>query len=232
LWQSLALQKNQKIDWKALQGRSLLTQQVNPVYTELSSRLLQSEMEVNTLVPRGTQLSQELVRMSETIQELDTTLNADKAAREKLLQEREAGQAKLKTQRETELTVLTRERDLKKTVLTRERENQFDTLTRQQKQELDAIERERDSRLAQLDRQIARLKDLYGELAKNYNQATMAKAQQEVEDVRLGATAVPPDHPAPRGLATKSMLALIVGGIMGLFVAVIREVVAAAESET
>jgi capsular polysaccharide biosynthesis protein len=233
LWQALALQKNQKMDWKALQGRSLLTQEVNPVYTELSSRLAQVEMKVNTLAPRGMQLSQELARMSATIQELDTAFNADKAEQEKLRQEREAGLAKLKTQREAELTVLTRERDLKQSALTKERETQFASfsrerdlkqnaltrerdlkqsaltkerenqlagLTRQQKQELDAIGRERDNRLAQLDRQIARLKELHGELAKNYNQATLAKAQQEVEDVRLGAAAVPPDRPAPRGL--------------------------------
>jgi len=113
-----------------------------------------------------------------------------------------------------------------------ERNIQLEILTRQSKQELDALARERDNRLAQLDRDVGRLKGLHDDLAKNYNQATLAKAQQEVEDVRLGAAAVPADLPAPRGLAVKSLLALVVGGMIGLFAAVISDAVATAESGT
>ena len=162
------------------------------------------------MVPRSTQLAQELERLSVVLRNLDTSLRADETALEKLQLERGAGLGKLSAERDTRL----------------------DILMRQRQQELDAITRERDNRLAQFDRDIGRLQGLYSELAKNYNQATLAKAQQEIEDVRLGAAAVPPDHPAPRGLATKSALALVIGGIVGLFAAAIRDVMAAARSET
>jgi len=188
LWESLALQK-----LESLQGRSLHTQEVNPIYTELSSRLSQIELEISALSPRSSQLVQEFA-----------------ADLEKLQREREAGLSKLKEQRNTELA----------------------TLEREKKQELDTIARERDTRLAQSDRNITQQKALYDELAKNYNQATLAKAQQEMEDVRLGAAAVPSDRPAPRGLAIKSLLALVVGGMIGLFAAVISDAVATAESGT
>src|SRR5262249_34960597 len=147
LWQSLALQKNHKVDWKALQGRSLLTQQVNPVYSELSSRVAQLELEVNTLVPRGTQLAQELTRLSGTIRELEAALNVDKAEREKLEGERETGLAKLKTQRETELAVLTRERELKQSALTRERDTQLASFSSERELKQGALTKERDTQL-------------------------------------------------------------------------------------
>jgi capsular polysaccharide biosynthesis protein len=213
LWQMLAKggdSRGKDVDWKSLQGRSLLTQEINPVYSELNSRKAQIEREVSAKVPRSTQLAQELERLSVVLRSLDTSVRADEAALEKLELERGAGLGKLSAERDARL----------------------DILMRQRQQELDAITRERANRLAQLGRDIGRLQGLYSELAKNYNQATLAKAQQEVEDVRLGAAAVPPDYPAPRGLATKSLLALIIGGIVGLFAAVIRDVAAAARSET
>jgi len=210
LWQMLAKGKGNRsteVDWKSLQGRSLLTQEINPVYTELSSRKSQIEREVNAMIPRSMQLTQELERFSTVLHNLDTAVRTDEAALEKLKLEHDAGLERLATERSVQLEVL----------------------TRQSKQELDALTRERDNRLAQLDRDIERLKRLYDDLAKNYNQATLAKAQQEVEDVRLGAAAVPPDYPASRRIAMKSVLALLVGGMLGLFAAVIGDAVATAE---
>ena len=88
LWESLALQK-----LESLQGRSLHTQEVNPIYTELSSRLSQIELEISALSPRSSQLVQEFA-----------------ADLEKLQREREAGLSKLKEQRNTELATLEREK--------------------------------------------------------------------------------------------------------------------------
>ena len=78
-------------------------------------------------------------------------------------------------------------------------------------------------RVAQLSRDVDHEQELYAELAKAYNQAVLAKAQENVEDVRLGAPAVPPETPKPRGGATKALVAAILGGMLGLFIALVRE---------
>jgi uncharacterized protein involved in exopolysaccharide biosynthesis len=44
-----------------------------------------------------------------------------------------------------------------------------------------------------------------------------------VEDVRIGSPAVPPDSARPRGTALKALLAAIIGGMLGLLIAVVRE---------
>jgi uncharacterized protein involved in exopolysaccharide biosynthesis len=74
-----------------------------------------------------------------------------------------------------------------------------------------------------MDRDIAQQRDLLAELTKNYNQAALAKGQQGMEDVRIGAPAAPPDHPLARGGVVKTLVGLIVGGCLGIGVALVRE---------
>ena len=97
-------------------------------------------------------------------------------------------------------------------------------LSRQQQRELGELKREHTLQLGQLERDVAHQQALYAELATNANQAALAKAQQDVEDVRLGAPAMSIDRPLPRGTRLKTILALFVGGLIGLLVAVLREV--------
>jgi len=201
LWQSTSGEKKNAPTWESLQGRSLQTQEVNPVFIDLASRLSRLETEVKALTPRAAQLAERLIEMSDQLQLLAREAGSGRAAIERLTREREAGLARLVDART----------------------NQLNELTRQRERELGEIQRARDTRLSQLDREIDQQRDLFSSLAANYNQALLAKAQQDVEDVRLGASAVAPERPQPRGRVSKALFAAILGGIVGIGLALVRE---------
>ena len=193
-----------KTDWTALQDRSLRSQEVNPVFTNLSEKTANIEMEVNSLIPRAAGLAVDIERLNKEMKTAETSLGSDEATLDKLQRERDAGLAQLKEDRENILAQMTHARQAA----------------------LDAIKRETDTRLAQADRMIAQERDLFAELAKNYNQARLAKGEQNMEDIRLGAPAVPPETPEPRGGAKKALLAAIAGGMLAVFIALVREAAA------
>jgi len=201
LWQAEASGKGGDKGGDGLEGKHLRSQEVNPVYTTIASNLSQTETDLNALAPRAQQLEERLKEMRSELSTADVDLGGDEASLEKLQQERDAGLSKLEATRADGL----------------------DTITRQRQAELDGIKREWDARLAESDRDIAQQKDLYADLAKKDSQAMLAKAQQDVEDVRLGAPAVPPDRPERRGGVTKTLLALVLGGVLGIGIAVVRE---------
>ena len=204
LWHTLAGAKDKDVNWPELQGRSLVSQQLSPIYEELAARMSKVETDVFTLAPRAEHLKQEIAKLADEIQRLDQEYTPDTAALAKMSEERDAGLQALQE----------------------DRANGLGQLTRDKQRALDEITRERDTRVAQLGRDIDHEQELYSELAKAYNQAVLAKAQENVEDVRLGAPAVPPETPAPRGGATKALLAAILGGMLGLFIALVREAAA------
>jgi len=201
LWRSVADSKSGNADWKALQQRSLATQEVNPVFTSLSARMAEIEMDVNAMTPRAAALATDLQRINVEMGALETRVRMDDADLEKLTREREAGLQKLTEERENKIALLTRSRD----------------------EELDGIKREMDTRLGQIDRNVNQQRELFGQLAKNYNQALLAKGQQDVEDVRIGAPAVPPQSAQPRGRITKTLFAVMIGGFLGIVMALVRE---------
>ena len=203
LWQTLAdaKDKDKDVNWSELQQHSLVSQQLNPLYQELSTRLSKVEIDVFTLMPRAEQLKGEITGLSAEVGRLDQEYGPDVSGLEKLSQERDAGLANLQENRA----------------------NGLRTLTRDKERALDSITRERETRLAQLSRDIGHEQELYAELAKAYNQAVLAKAQENVEDVRLGAPAVPPETPTSRGGVTKILVAAILGGMLGLFIALVRD---------
>ncbi len=193
---------NERTDWKALQDRTLVTQEVNPIFTSLSGKLADTEMEVNALAPRASGMTVDLQRIDAEMKEVESSVRSDRAAFEGLRLGREAGLSQLTEKRATELT----------------------ELTRVTQAALDACKREMDNRRGQSARMIAQQQGLFDQLAKSYNQAILAKGQEEFEDVRLGAPAVPPEQPrVPRGAITKSAFATILGGLLGLVVALVRE---------
>jgi uncharacterized protein involved in exopolysaccharide biosynthesis len=201
LWRSLADSKSGTADWKAMQQRSLATQEVNPVFTSLNAKLAEIEMDVNTMVPRATALTTDLGRISAEMKVVEGDVRMNDAELEKLTRERDAGLQ----------------------VLTEERANKLSQLTRGQDEELDGLRRGMETRLGQISRNIDQQRDLFTQLAKSYNQALLAKGEQGIEDVRLGAPAVAPEQPQPRGLLTKSLLGAILGGLLGLGAALVRE---------
>ncbi len=201
LWRAVSGAKGGDPDWKAMQGRSLATQEVNPVYTSLSAKVAEIEMDVSAMVPRAAGLTTDLGRIDGEMKALETSLREDQAALEKLERGRESGLAQLREQRANELGSLQRSRQ----------------------GELDGIKRGTDARLGQFDRDIAQQHELFERLSKSYSQAMLAKAQADVEDVRLGAPAVEPQAPTPRGTVKKTLLAGFVGGLVGLAGALVRE---------
>jgi capsular polysaccharide biosynthesis protein len=202
LWRAVEGGRDAPPNWKALQDRALETQELDPVYTELARRVAQLESDVNALTPRAAQLAERLGEISAEAAKMDLSVSTDESALEKLSQERDAGLAKLREDRTNRVTELMRERQA----------------------DLDAIKREWDTKTAQMDRDIAQQRDLLAELTKNYNQAALAKGQQGMEDVRIGAPAAPPDHPLARGGVVKTLVGLFVGGCLGIGVALVREV--------
>lgn len=201
LWQSVANPGKGSAAWQALDGKSLATQELNPLYTEIASRTARIEAEVNALGPRAAQLEAQLAEMGEALKQLDEALGRDRAVIERLTREREAGLARLQG----------------------ERANGLQTLQRQRQQELDMIQRERDTRLAQLDRDITQHRELFAQLGKSYNQALLAKAGQDVEDVRLGAAAVEPLRARPRDTAIKTALAMALALLLAMAWAAMAE---------
>ena len=206
LWRAMADEAggHAKTDWKALQDRSLMSQEVNPIFTNLSGKLADTEMEVNALAPRAAGMATDLERINAEMKGVESSVRSDRAALEGLKLGREAGLAQLKEERETRLA----------------------ELTRTMQAALDASKREMDNRLGQSARTIAQKRELFDQLAKSYNQAVLAKGQQDFEDVRLGAPAVPPEQPRARGGVMKSLLGAILGGLLGLFIALVREAAA------
>lgn len=202
LWQSLASAPDGQPDWKKLQDRTLRTQELNPAFARLATRVSQIEIEVNALLPREAQLTQQLEQLSEELKNLDASIRSDESRLEKLKLERAAGQTKLQE----------------------ERDNLLAELNRNRQRELDTIKRGWQNRLSQSDRNIGQQRELFAELGRNHNQALLAKAQQDMEDIRLGARAVPPDQPKPRGTMFKTLLALVLGGMIGFIAALVREV--------
>ena len=201
LWRSLADSKSGNADWKAMQQRSLATQEINPVHTSLSTKTAELEMDVNALAPRGAALTKDLERISAEMKTLETQVRTHEANLEKLAREREAGLQEL----------------------AEERGNKLSQLTRNREEELDGIRRQMDTRLGQTDRNIDQQRDLFRQLVETYNQGILARREDNVEGVRLSAPAVAPEQPQPRGRATKSVLATILGGMLGLGLALVRE---------
>jgi len=201
LWQSVASPGKSASGWQSLEGKSLASQEINPIYTEIASRTARVEAEVNALTPRAAQLEAELAGLAATLRQLQEAVGSATAAVDRLAKEREAGLAALQG----------------------ERENGLVTLQRQRQQELDAIQRERDTRLAQLDRDIDQHRELFAQLAKGYNQALLAKAGQDVEDVRLAAAAVTRAEPeSRRTLVTAGFVSVLVA-ILAVASAALRE---------
>ncbi len=201
LWRALVASEGKEPDWKQLQEKSLATQELNPIYQELASRVHRLELDEKSIGPRTKLLEDELVRIASSIKVGDVALRAEEAKLNQLSQERESGYEKLRDKRKNDLADLMNEKQ----------------------RYIAALTMERDLHLAQLDRGIAQERELNTELAKNFNQALLAKAQQSVEDMRLGAPAVPVDRALARGVVLGAGVAAALGTLLATLIAWYRE---------
>jgi capsular polysaccharide biosynthesis protein len=223
IWESIA-RSSGGTELRDLQRKSLIADELNPVWNDLSARASNLQVEVSVLGPRRAQLQDQIGKASEFVITFETALTRDDEELVRLQREREIGLAKLNDERSLGLARLREERALAYSRLKQDRELETTTLTRASREEIDGFARDRDEAVTRLDRDVGQQRDLFGQLAKNYNQALLAKGEQNaVEDVRLGAPAVAPDRPQRRGGPTKTLLALIVGGLVGIGIAVVRE---------
>ena len=67
-------------------------------------------------------------------------------------------------------------------------------------------------------------KEHYDKLARNNEEASLAKAEQDTLDVRLSSPAVPPVLPEPRPTILIVIAAVMGGGLLGFLLALVREV--------
>ncbi len=201
VWQAVAGSRDAEIDWDKLLQRQLVSEEPNPVYFEVSRRVASLKLEVAGLEPRAKDLANRLDALESDLRQRQSTMARDRASLTALGNDRDAG-----------LTAIQERGDLTVAVMTRDRDRA-----------LAEIARERDAALARLDRDVDQSRALFEELTVHFNQAVIAKAQSEVEDVRLGAEAVPPTASEPHHSAMKALLGALLGGLVGLVVAIFRE---------
>ncbi len=188
LWEALTSQgrNGSAADSSAIWGQSLLSEEINPTYTELALRATEIEIELSSAADTA----------DERIEEFTSNLKSLERSRRTLLN-------KLAEERQSELTVLLGDRQV----------------------EIDSVSRENRARLAEMDRDVATRRDLVSELANNRNQARIAKAQEDLTDIRLGAAAVPPTRPESKRIPLKSLVAALIAAIGAFTVALFREMV-------
>ncbi len=189
------------IDWEKLEGLSLTSEERNPVFDEMMQRIAWASAEKAALKPRAAQLGTQIEQLLERMAAAESSLRGDQAGLTGLEETRAAGLERLDVEQITELEALEQQRD----------------------QVLELHRNATDNIVRQRTRSIEQRKTLFGELAKNYNEAVIAKAQADLEEVRLGARAVPSERPLPRQLALKAILAGIVGGLIGLLIALVND---------
>jgi uncharacterized protein involved in exopolysaccharide biosynthesis len=193
LWQAMTLSQSSPFELQQLIGRSLVSQEVNPVHNDLALRVADLEQQI------------------ESAPTVDETVAALVASLEKLQRERSSGLAKLLADRGIGLDAKRREKVLG-----------LAELQRQQDRAILSLQRERDLALDALDRQLFHAKAIFDDLAKNHNQAVLARAQQDLGDVRLGSPAEPPLQPASRHLVLRVGLAALMGALAGVVVAAVK----------
>ncbi len=190
------------------EGAELITEEVNPVWVELDQRMARVEIRLGIFGARKERLEARSEELREQVRALEEILQAAEGHQTRLAAARESGLKKLELKREAE-----------------EKE-----LVRRLKEEVAALEREGATSVAHLKRQIAAESRRVKELDKSYTQASLARAQLELMDVRLSIAAVVPVRPEPRGGRFALALAALFGGIVGYGVAFIRRILQSARA--
>lgn len=106
--------------------------------------------------------------------------------------------------------------------LMQRQEARLNELHRRASQELAALTRERDADEAAFQRRLDQLTKLEEKLADKHNTSVVEQVLGEMETVRLAAAAVPPELPDERRLPLKVALAMVLGSLLGLVVALFR----------
>lgn len=194
IWQALSMEETPTPDLETLVGNNrLTTEEVNPVSTELSLRL--ASVEARLLGTSGA--DPRAVEIAAELESLQRTRNA--------------GLVKLVADRSIEFDTQERARAL-----------ELASMARARRLEIDAIDREWRSTLDRLNQDVEHKAESANELAALNEQATLAKNQRNIADIKLGARAVPAQVPQPRGLAGRLLVAAVLGLALGIAIVLFR----------
>ena len=188
------------------EGTTLVSEEVNPVWIELDQRMARVQIRLGIFGARQTRLKTRAEELRTQIRGLEEVLQAAEGNQTRLAAARASGLKKLEL----------------------DRESQEKQLVRQQKEEIAALERQSATAVAHLNRQIAAENRRVRELDKSYTQASLARAQLELMDVRLSTAAVVPVRPEARGINFKLALAALFGGVAGYGASFIRRILTSA----
>ena len=200
LWQA-ALTAKDPAAASAVAGRSLVSQEISPLHSELAVAAARLEIELSALLPRSEGLARLIEEAIAALREREIALAGDDAGLTALRENREAGLTALSERLATEAAVLGRE----------------------QARELAAIGGARSNALAAVDRELATHKELLGSLSRVQSQTALARAQSSIASVRLALPAIAPHAPEPRGVAARSAAGTVVGALAGLLLALAVE---------
>lgn len=188
------------------EGSKLVSEEVNPVWVELDQRMARVQIRLGIFEPRRERLKKRAKELEQQILELEEKIQGAEGKRTQLAAARAAGLEKLR--------------------LGRRREQE--ELIRRKKEEIAALERESATEVAHLSRRIEAETRRVKDLNKSYTEASMARAQLELMDVRLSTAAVVPVRPEPRGINFKLALAALLGVLTGYGITFIRRILASA----
>ena len=124
----------------------------------------------------------------------------------------------------TSVNKLERERQLKIDELKNQRSLALAKLTASQSQELEDLKREETLRQAQFSRESVTLSETVRSLSNSFQQAQFTKAQQTTLDIQLASAPTLPGQPLPRGASKTIGLAALLGVLLGLGIALLRQI--------
>ncbi|MCH9647000.1 MAG: hypothetical protein K0U98_02110 [Deltaproteobacteria bacterium] len=176
---------------------------INPVYLELDRRLAAAAVNAEILRPEKLRLQNRLEELSGELRSVSEGLERGATELEKLKLDRSAGLATLKLQRDEDLAAL----------------------KRGEAQGLSEQKRQAETASAQLRREVAFQLESYKKLQSQVTQASLAREQLAVEDVRMSTKAVPSDYPLPLNTGFKTVIAFLVGALLGFLLSLAKEVI-------
>jgi len=199
IWNYAAGKKAGDIDWSAMQKQVLVTESPNPVHEELTRKLAEQEVFVQSHTHRVEQLQKEIESLSAQIQKRDTDLAGDRAKLQALEIEREVELYKLKET--TQLDIANAER--------------------QRNEDLKDLENANDDLKLRTERVIIPQRDHTQQLAKSWNGILQVKATEELTDLRIGADAVEPTGPVVKKVPLFAFASAVASALAGLLTALI-----------
>lgn len=179
---------------QALLLKGMVTEQVNPVHTDLKTRLSNLEVERGALTTRRQAMQVEMESKRAIIKQEESKYRSALSSLDQLTRTRATGQQALIEEQALAMGILKRNRELT----------------------LAASIQVQQARLAGLERAVAQSKNSYEQMAKYQLQSQLARVQEQQAEVQLVSPAVAPDRPEASRRLLMVIAALFLGAILGL----------------